>query len=82
MLFFMENENIKMTKIIKVRCNGPGKHINKVDLEKVLRTDIVMRTAHPKGLSGPSIPERIVLACQECTNGKVIISRAIIEENL
>ena len=72
-----------MAKIIKVRCNGPGKHINKVDLEKALKKDTVVREANlDERPSGPSIPERIILPCKECTNGQVIISRAIIEENL
>ena len=36
-----------MAKIIKVRCNGPNKHVNQIDLDKALRTAIVL-----KGRSG------------------------------
>ena len=69
-----------MGKIIKVRCNGPEKHINDVDLEKALRTTPVLRGAPVK--ADRRIPERIVLPCQFCTAGKVILERKVIEENL
>jgi len=69
-----------MAKTIKVRCNGPGKHVNEIDLEAVLRPTVVLRGA--PGENEAKIPERVVLGCHFCTVGKVIITRAMIEENL
>jgi hypothetical protein len=69
-----------MTKTIKIRCNGRGKHVNDVDLEAALAPVIVTRGAPAK--SERRIPERLVLPCRFCTEGKVIIERAVIEENL
>lgn len=64
-----------MAKILKVRCNGPGKHINEVDIEKLTRPVMVVR-----GLPRESLLERYVLPCQYCTGGKVIVTRKMIEE--
>ncbi len=69
-----------MSKIVKVRCNGTGKHVNEVDLDKALRPDVILR-GKPAN-EQPSIPERVVLHCKECTEGKVILTRKMIEENL
>ena len=68
-----------MAKIIKVRCNGPRKHVNEIDLDKVLTTAIVLK-GRP-GQRPQSIPDRMVLPCGECTEGKVILTRAMIEAN-
>ena len=68
-----------MAKIIKVRCNGPNKHVNEIDLDKALRTAIVL-----KGRSGQgpqAVPDRVVLPCAECTVGKVILTGDMIEAN-
>lgn len=65
-----------MGQTIKVRCNGPNKHVNDVDLDDALRED---STARGTGLSSSSVPERIVLRCRECVDGKVIVTRAMIE---
>ncbi|MBU1320378.1 MAG: hypothetical protein KKG33_00740 [candidate division Zixibacteria bacterium] len=37
-----------MGKIIKVRCDGPGKYVNRVDLEAVLDTDVVLRSTEKR----------------------------------
>ncbi|MCP4613106.1 MAG: hypothetical protein GY845_30805 [Planctomycetes bacterium] len=68
-----------MPNIIKVRCNGPDKHINDVDLEKAHGTTVVVRGIPT---TESTIPERVVLPCQFCTVGKVIITREMFEENL
>lgn len=66
-----------MGQVIKVRCNGPNKHVNEVDLDEALR-----RTATLRGGGGSSsyVPERVVLRCRECADGKVILTRAMIED--
>ncbi|NLZ04338.1 MAG: hypothetical protein GXY19_04130 [Phycisphaerae bacterium] len=68
-----------MGKIIKVRCNGPEGHVNEVDLDEVLREDVVLKQAPAR--EGRRIPERLVLPCRFCTVGKVIVTREMIEEN-
>lgn len=64
-----------MAKIINVRCNGAGKHVNEVDIDKITQPTMVVR-GHPK----KSLRERYVLPCQFCTEGKVIVTREMIEE--
>ncbi len=67
-----------MARTIKIKCNGPGKHVNEVDLEKALKKDIVLRaTTQPPVV----LPERVVLSCRECTQGKVIVTREMLEQN-
>lgn len=66
-----------MGQVIKVRCNGANKHINEVDLDEALRRTSTLRGG---GTSLPSVPERTVLRCRECADGKVIVTRAMIEQ--
>jgi hypothetical protein len=68
-----------MGKIIKVRCNGPDKHVNEIDLDIVLRRTTVLRGAPAK--TDTSIPDRWVHRCDSCTYN-VIVTRQMIEENL
>ena len=68
-----------MAKKIKVRCH-PNEHVNEVDLQKVLRKDIVLKGR--QAVSADAIPERIVLRCTECADGKVILTKKMVEENL
>jgi len=70
-----------MPEIIKIKCNGPGKHVNEVDLRKILKRDLVILESGERPPEAGSIPERIVLQCRECTY-KVIVTREMIEENL
>ena len=71
------NVELTMPEIIKIKCNGPNKHINEVDLSDALREQPVARQ-----MDGPStsMPDRIVLRCRECVDGRVILTRAMIEE--
>lgn len=64
-----------MARIIKIMCNGSGKHINEINLEKYTQPTIVVR-GEPKR----ALPERIVIPCQYCTEGKVIITREMMEK--
>ena len=66
-----------MGQIIKVRCNGTIKHVNEVDVDDAMREDPIARQTN---LSAPSVPERIVLRCRECADGRVIVTRAMIEQ--
>ena len=66
-----------MGQLIKVRCNGPNKHVNDVELDDALREDAI---AKQTDFSSSSVPERIVLRCRECADGRVIVTRAMIED--
>ncbi len=68
-----------MSKIIKVRCNGPDRHTNEIDLDKALRSDIALKGR--KETIGQSLPERLIFPCRICTDGRVIITKKMIEEN-
>lgn len=72
---FQEEREDDMAKIMTIRCNGPGKHINEVDIEKLTTPVMVVR-----GAPCESLVERYVLPCQYCTGGKVIGTRKMIEE--
>ena len=66
-----------MSQLMKVKCNNPDRHVNEIDLEKLLRSTPVLR-----GKSEPvqqHTPERLVLRCQHCAEGKVIITRQMVE---
>ena len=69
-----------MTKIINVRCTGAERHMNEVDLDTILGTDVVL-SGSPIDTGRP-IPPRIVRRCEVCTEGKVIITREMIEQSL
>ena len=69
-------------KPIKVRCNGPGRHVNEIDTDKILQKDIVLRGIGKTGLLSQSIPERLVFNCKQCTVGEVILTREMIEDHL
>ena len=66
-----------MGQVIKVRCNGPNRHVNEVDLDDALREDTITRGSGRTPASGP---ERVVLRCRECVDGRVIVTRAMIED--
>ncbi len=66
-----------MAKIIKVKCNGPGKHVNDVDIDKLLQQQSVLKGRAPS--PGAAIPDRLMQSCKVCTEGNVIITREMIE---
>lgn len=66
-----------MGQLVKVRCNGPNKHVNEVDLDDSLREDAVARAMD---FAPSSMPERIVKRCRECADGRVILTREMIED--
>ncbi len=69
-----------MAKIIRVRCTGTGQHENEIDLEHVIGSDVVIY-GNPI-TTGRDIPARIVRRCDICNEGKVIVTREMIEANL
>jgi len=69
-----------MANIINVQCTGVGRHLNEIDLEDVLGSTVILHGAPID--TGKPIPERIVRRCDVCYEGKVIITREMIERNL
>jgi len=70
-----------MTNFIKIKCNGPTPHLNEVDLSKLLQPDKVVRGGQSTYLPS-ALPERSVLKCRFCTEGRVVITREMFPEHL
>jgi len=70
-----------MAKTIKIKCNGPNRHLNEVDLDAVLERTTVVR-GPARSPAAEDLPERVVRPCRECTAGKVVITREMIEDAL
>lgn len=63
---------------IKVRCNGPERHINEIDLERLLEPTYVVRGDNPAiNLNNVEFP--LYDDCRYCA-GQVIITREIVEQ--
>ena len=71
-----------MGTTLKVRCNGPGRHINEIDIETLIESDRV--TVYRMVGTGrrPRVRDRYVQRCRQCTEGDVIVTRAMIEPHL
>jgi kynurenine formamidase len=69
-----------MGKTIQVRCTGKEQHINEIDLESLLGPDVVIHGTPID--TGRPIPARIVRRCDVCAEGKVVLTRDMIEQNL
>jgi hypothetical protein len=69
-----------MGKMIKVQCTGVGQHENEIDIENVLGPDVVLH-GNPIDTGRP-IPARIVRRCEVCDEGKVVLTREMIEASL
>jgi len=74
-----------MATIIKVRCNGPDKHVNEVDIEKLIRPTPLLRciiSYDPSAeVAAPPPEDRYVFKCRFCTEGRVVVTREMIEKN-
>jgi hypothetical protein len=66
-----------MAKIVKVPCTGPEQHVNEIDLEDVIGSDVVIYGGPIA--AGRDLPARIVRRCALCAEGKVIVTREMIE---
>jgi hypothetical protein len=64
-------------RIIKVKCNGAGKHVNDVNLDKVFMPVLVAKGVD---MTTQMLSERLVLPCRECTIGRVILTREMLIE--
>jgi len=71
-----------MATTIKVRCNGPNKCVNEVDLEELIDDGEVTVYRVIMSLRQRPRRERYVLKCKKCSEGEVVVTRQMIEENL
>lgn len=69
-----------MPKIIKVKCTGPGQHENEIDLDDVIGSDVVIYGGPIA--TGRDLPAQIVRRCDICDQGRVIVTREMIEQYL
>ena len=70
-----------MAHIIRIKCNGPTPHPNEVNLDKLLPPDTVVRSANSPLLPS-ALPERLVQRCRFCTEGRVVITREMMQAHL
>jgi hypothetical protein len=67
-----------MNKKIKVRCNGQERHINEIDLDRLLKPIFVVRGDDPViDFDGVEFP--LYEDCRYCA-GHIIITREIAEQ--
>jgi hypothetical protein len=66
-----------MAEQIKVKCNGAQAHVNEINLDDVLKRDVVVRGTATPALD---LPERLVLKCRHCAEGRVVITREMLEQ--
>jgi hypothetical protein len=66
-----------MARIVKVQCTGKERHVNEINLDDILGSDVVFYGGPIA--AGRDIPARIVRRCDVCDEGKVIITRDMIE---
>jgi hypothetical protein len=68
-----------MAKIVKIRCNGAGQHVNDIDLVRALEEAVVYRG--PESLR-QNLPERVTLRCSLCAEGRIVITHPMLQEML
>ena len=68
-----------MARTIKVKCNGPNHHVNEFDLDKARQPTPAYRGSEPARAADP-FPERVVLPCKICTEGRVVLTREMIQD--
>ena len=68
-----------MAKIVKIQCNGASQHVNDVDLDRALEESVVYRGAAARL---QNLPERVTLRCRVCAEGRIVITRPMLEEML
>ena len=75
-----------MARIIKVRCNGPKRCVNEVDIDRLAGSTPILKSLSAGGPApageGRQYRDRYVQPCAHCTQGKVVVTRQMIEEAL
>ena len=69
-----------MARMIKIKCNGPAQDVNEVDIDRVLRPDVVVRSASlgRKPADPADLQDRYVLPCRHCAVGRVVLTREML----
>ena len=57
---------------MQLQCNGKNKCLNEVDLESLFRER--QANGAPKPYFGVDMPMRLVLKCQHCSEGRVVVT--------
>jgi len=70
-----------MATIIKVKCNGPNRCVNEVDIKSLIDDEVIAYRLATTPDHHP-VRERYVLKCKHCSEGQVVVTRQMIEENL
>ena len=70
-----------MTRIVKIKCNGPSKHVNEIDLDAMLRTTTTVRGNNPPPISPDEVPTPLVRRCRDCTYD-IVIDREMLRKML
>lgn len=70
-----------MGQIVKVKCNGPNKHVNEVDLDALLKTTVMVRGPSASDILPDDLPNELVKRCRECISD-VVITREMLREML
>lgn len=68
-----------MAKTVKIQCNGAGQHVNELGLHKILEQQVLYRSIDEQS---QDIPERVTLRCCVCAEGRIVITRPMLEEML
>jgi hypothetical protein len=68
-----------MARTIKVKCNGPNHHVNEVDLDRARQPTPAFRGSE-RERRPDDFPDRVVYPCKFCTEGRVVITRKMIED--
>ena len=66
-----------MAKIVKIKCNGAGQHVNDLDLDRALEETVVYRGVDARL---QNLPERVTLRCCACLEGRIVITRSMLQE--
>lgn len=74
-----ESIGIEMAKMVKIKCNGASQHVNDVDLARALEEAVVYRGAEERL---QNLPERVTLRCGACEEGRIVITRPMLQEML
>lgn len=70
-----------MSRKVKVRCNGQERHVNEIDLGRLLEVEFVTKGPKPAP-SRPSLDDVEFPLYEDCRycDGRVIITREIAEQ--
>ncbi len=73
-LFIYIYNYLYISNTMQVYCNGKDKHVNDIDVDDLVRPQVVLKGDRPVGTQN-----RFVLTCKHCP-AKVIITRKMIED--